>query len=358
MAKLTLEVRETLHGHTYINTDAPGLDFLSAKGHQLAEVNRDRELVAGSITLLPGEQTVAFYGNRHFGFNANVFVDVSYDGVELGRVIFKVRPLPTYVIGGITDQFGQPVAGVTVSIPEINRTTETNADGGYAFGFQETADKVIPGGRYRMEINVNGKAPGFGTQTKSINLQQGRKNEVGVTRLQELNRNVTYQQIQGGQNVILAEGELEIDLTNAQLQFENGRRTGNIHTQFLSYEQFTTSVAPGALPLWLFAIQPRGTVVEGPLVATFTMPKLSNSYDYIPPGTDYVVLLGYNPESEIIEPVGVGRIENYQVISEGNVNYQSLDYFGYAIVDLALQPSLKAVAEGTKSMQQLKAELR
>jgi hypothetical protein len=142
--KLDIKIYETLHGKTYLNLDAAGLDFLNAKGYQLQDVHRDRELITGGISVLPGGKIVAFYPSRQFGFNANLYVDVKYNDEELTHFTFKIRRLPTFVIGGIADQFGQPLGGITVTLPELNRTTVTNNDGGFAFGFQEQPGNEIP----------------------------------------------------------------------------------------------------------------------------------------------------------------------------------------------------------------------
>ncbi len=358
LQKLQLEVRETLNGYTYVNQDAPGQDFLSAKGASLQEVHRTREAVNGTLDLLPGDKTVAFYAGRQFGFGANIFVDVIYDGEEVGRGQFNIRPLPTFVQGAVTDQFGQPVAGIRVSIPELQRSTHTNGDGGYAFGYQEAASDVIPAGNYRLEINPDQQQASFGSQVLNISLQQGRMNNLGLTRLQELNPQVNYQQVSGGRLVSLAENELQLDLSNASLLFSDQRRSGPLHSQFLTFDQLTAHVMPGAVPMWIFAQQPRGVEVSGNVEISIRMPKLRNSYSYIPEDMRYVVLLGFNPQSEVIEPVGVGEIENYIVKSAVPPAYQNLDYIGYAMVDIKYQESLQAVAEGTKSLLQLKAELR
>jgi hypothetical protein len=38
------------------------------------------------------------------------------------------------------------------------------------------------------------------------------------------------------------------------------------------------------------------------------VPKINDSYAYMPEdAVPYVVLLGYNPAFEVIEPIGVGR---------------------------------------------------
>ena len=115
---------------------------------------------------------------------------------------------------------------------------------------------------------------------------------------------------------------------------------------------------PGLQPLWAYATQPRGIEVEGQVSLRIAMPKLRDSYDYIPPGTERVVLLGYSPERKVLAPIGVGRIENYNVLSEGTVVLERLDYIAYAIVPPQHQPLFAAVAAGSKSLNQLIAELQ
>ncbi|WP_415894907.1 hypothetical protein ACMXYQ_12410 [Neptuniibacter sp. PT34_22] len=356
--KLQVEIRETLHGQTYINSDEPGVNFLEAKGYQLQEVHRDRELLDGTLTLLPGNKAIAFYPDRQFGFDAQIYVDLIYDNVELARTEFKVRPLPTFIQGTVVDLFGQPVAGISVSIPELDRVQTTNNDGGFAFGYQERADQVIPAGKYQLKININGSNNRFGSQEISLLVQEGRNNNAGVIRLQELNTDQPYQYVSGGQVLDLAAGELKLDLTNADLSFTDDKRSGYLHSQFLSFEQFTARVQQGAVPLWLFAQQPRGVVVEGTIDVDIAVPALREDYSYIPDQTEYVVLVGYNPDQEVIEPVGIGLLENNRVKSVTPVAYQVLDFIGYAVVDPKHQESLQAVAEGQMSLLQLKAILQ
>ncbi|HAU14799.1 MAG TPA: hypothetical protein DCS92_13870, partial [Gammaproteobacteria bacterium] len=59
----------------------------------------------------------------------NVFITVTYDGNEMERAQFKVRDLPTFITGGVQDQLGQPLAGITVKLKELNRSTKTDRDG-------------------------------------------------------------------------------------------------------------------------------------------------------------------------------------------------------------------------------------
>lgn len=362
LTKLNISVKETLHGKTWLNKDAPGLDFINARGSQLIDVNRNFELVPGKLSLLPGSQIAAFYPERHFGFNADIQIQVIYDGNEIAAGRFKIRPLPTFVIGSVMDQFGQILSGITITLPELNLRTVTNGDGGFSFGFQKN-ESNIPGGRYRLELNTpdendSGYNPLFGTQIQTINLQTGRKNDLPPTRLQALNKDIAWQQIQSGQQAILAGGDLQLDLSNALILFSNSRTDGEIHTQFASYNQILAQKTPGLEPLWLYANQPRGIAVEGKIDVRIVMPMFDGSYDYIPPGTDYVVLLGYQPDREVIEAVGIGQVNQHIVTSTEALSYTSLDYIGYTMVLPQQQTLLKDVAEGRKTLQQLMAELQ
>ncbi len=358
-AKLQVRIYETLHGKTYLNRDPSGSDFIDAAGYQLEEVNRDREQISGNISVLPDGKLVAFYPARQFGYNAELYVDVIYDGAELGHFNFRVRKLPTLVIGGIADQFGQPLGGVTVSLPELGRTTTTNNDGGFAFGFQEPAGNEIPGGRYKLHINPGLETPGYGNLVRTINLQEGFKNELTLLRLTELHPGVAFQLISSGQaDTSFAGDGLKMDLSNAKLFFNRGRSSGEIQYQFMPYDQLATQIYPGAAPQWMFVAQPRGVTVEGKVGIRMTVPKLDGDYTYIPETTRYVFIMGYNPERELIEPVGIGEMVNNQVTSIGKVELKNLDFIGYAWVHPELQPRFKAVVDGEITLQQLLGELQ
>lgn len=93
------------------------------------------------------------------------------------------------------------------------------------------------------------------------------------------------------------------------------------------------------------------------------MPMRNSSYDYTPPGFEYVVLLGYDSDREVIAPVGIGNIDrsnpqNYRVKSVKPIALTSLDYLGYAWIPPEYQPVLKDVAEGRKTLQQMMSEIQ
>jgi len=357
--KLTVAVRETLHGKTYVNLDPKGTDFLNAKGYQLQDVSRDRELVPGELRPLPGNHSFAFYPARHFGFAADVYVDVVYEGADIGRYRFQTRSLPTFVSGGVRDQFGRPLAGVEVEMPKLGLTTVTNADGSFGFGAQTRPGEEIPGGRHELEINPDFANKSYGSQRLTVILQKGRRNQLPLFQIPELSPDVPFQMVHATQSMLsLAGNDLVLDLSDARLLFGNGRSSGEIQVQFFPFEHLNVAMMPGLTPLWAYATQPRGIKVEGGISLRMSMPMLGGSYDYIPPDTERVVLLGYDPEREMLAPIGVGRIEDHQVVSEGAVPLTSLDYFAYATVLPEKQSVLAEFANGRIGLNQMISELQ
>ncbi|MGS2716806.1 hypothetical protein ACVBE9_01415 [Eionea flava] len=356
---LLFNVRETLHGKTYVNEDPLGLDFLEAKGYTLKNVNRDLVTVPGNTETVPGNTVVAFSASRMFGFGADIFVDITYDGTELSRTTFKVRELPTFINGAVSDQFGQPLSGIRVDIPELGRSATTNGDGGFAFGYQESGREVIPGGTYDLLVNSDLLNPLFGSLKTSITVQRNRANKLPRYLLQELNKNTPFQQLSSGRSNNLASGDLILDLAEATADFGQGRSSGNIHTQFLPFEHIKIPIWPNAIPHWLFSVQPKGISLEGNAGVSIKIPALRGNYDYINDEFyQYVVLLGYNEQNNVVEPVGVGRMENNRVISTGVLHLKSLDYLGYAQVTPDLAQVMEQYANNEISIQELKARLQ
>src|SRR5690606_35286996 len=248
--------------------------------------------------------------------------------------------------------------GVTVSLPELGRTTTTNNDGGFAFGFQEPAGNEIAGGRYKLHINPGLETSGYGNLVRTINLQAGSKNELTLMRLAELHPGVVFQLINSGQaETSFASDGLKMDLSDAKLFFNRGRSSGEIQYQFMPYDQLGTHVLPGTAPQWMFVAQPRGVAVEGKVGIRMTVPKLDGDYTYIPDSIRYVLIMGYNPERELIEPVCSGEMANNQFTSIGKVELKSLDFIGYAWIHTVSQPRIKAAADGELSLQLLLGEL-
>jgi len=358
-ADLNIEVRETLLGKTYLIEDPLGEDFIRAQGYVLRDVSRSRELVGGSLSLLPDQAGVSFAPSRNFGFDADVFVDVTYKGEVLSRSQFKVRALPTLINGAIKDQFGQPLANVEVSLPTLGRTTNTNGDGGFAFGYQERGDQIIEGGSHSIIINEGFANPDLGVIASNVTVQKHRQNTLATFTLQELNQDIPFVNVQSGANNILLDGDIEIDLSEARVVFPNSRTSGPVHAQFLPLEHIGVQTTNYAIPHWLFGLQPKGLVVEGNSKIKLKVPALRGNFDYIDGDSyQYVVLLGYSAAGQVVEPIGVGRLANNYVESVGSLELSSLDYLGYALALPNITVQLEQYANGAISLPQLKAAIQ
>jgi hypothetical protein len=296
---------------------------------------------------------VAIYPERELAYDGEVYLDVSYDGAELSHMLFRTRALPTFINGSVIDQFSQPVEGVTVSLPALGRSTKTNRDGAFAFGYGDRYDEALPAGRYELVVNPDLKEIRFGTVRRWAAIEAGRQNRLDVTRLPLLNQEIPFVPIEGRSSVNLLGGDLILDLNDADLQFPDQRRRGDIHLQLTEYGQFAYPIGGDHLPHWLYAGQPAGIRVEGELRIDMATPQLNRSYDYLPPDGSYVLMMGFDPVSRHIVPVGVGRVESYRVTSAGASHYQSLDAIGYVLQGEAAQPHLQAYVDGEIDLQAL-----
>ncbi len=300
---------------------------------------------------------MAFYPEKDLAYNAEVSVDVTYDGEDLARIRYRTRPLPTFISGVVMDQLQQPVAGVQVRIEELNRSAQTNQDGAFNFGFGDSAAQNIPTGRYRLQLNPGQSVRGYGADTRSISVQDGVLNDVGQLQLAQLNTTLPYVPVKGGSQLSLLNGELKIDLSNAKLQFPDGRQDGDLHVQMLQFSELAYPVDPMAMPYWMYALQPAGVTVEGSLSVDIAALKLADSYDYLPENGAYVVLVGLDRAAGRVVPVGVGLIDNLRIRSQGAFAPGNLDLFGFALAGIEAQPALKAYADGQMNLRQLQAEL-
>ncbi len=194
-ALLQVQVVETVHGKIY-NTLEQGADITKLNDIRLVEVHRDRETVPGGMSHFPENTMAAFYSERDFAYGGIVYVTVLYDGEELSRSSFNIRPLPTFIQGFVSDQFMVPIAGIEVQIPDLGRLAVTDQDGNYGFGFGEPADRDIPRGQYVAVVNPGLKNRAFGSVSLWINVEEGRLNSVGTTKIPILNPEEPFRRIQ------------------------------------------------------------------------------------------------------------------------------------------------------------------
>ena len=357
--QLQIAMRETVHGETYDLSAQQGSNpTLDGNTARIVRVDHDQQVVNGGVSVFPGNRTVAFYAQRDFAYGATVFVDVIYANESLGRLSYQVRPLPTLAQGFVADSLMQPVPGIEVSLPDLGRTAITDSQGNYSFGFGDSADNALPGGRQRLVINPGIKDRGFGTVELWANLEQGRLTQLELAVLPILNAAEPFRRVSGGQaQAVLAAGELTLGLGGAGLLFPDGARSGDVHVQMLPRHLVPFSAAPSVAPHWLFAVQPAGIKVTGGLSATLAMPALYGSHDYIPENGTRVLMVGFDTATKQLVPIGIGRIENGQVIAIGTLQTSSLDYIGYALKDADAQAVIARHETGQISFQQMVAEL-
>ncbi|WP_350447306.1 hypothetical protein ABS648_29670 [Pseudomonas solani] len=357
LAKLELDVHQTAHGMSYVDLDGLGTSALKAQGYQLVRVDFDHQNVVGALSELPGSQVIAFYPEKDLAYDAEVSVEVRYDGQELERLRYRTRTLPTFISGVVLDQLQEPVANIEVRLEELNRSVRTNRDGAFNFGFGDTAEQTIPGGQYRLLLNPGSGNRGYGADSRAVTVQGGQRNDFGQMQLAQLNTTLPYVPVKGGSQLSLLEGELKLDLSGARLQFPDGRQEGDLHVQMLQFSELPYPVEPLAMPYWMYALQPAGVSVQGSIGVDLAALRLGNTLDYLPPDGSYVVMVGLDRQAASIVPVGVGLIGNGRIRSQGVLAQDNLDLFGFALAGLEAQPALKAYANGELNLRQLQAEL-
>lgn len=352
--KLTIEVKETVHALNYDLESLKGKDITSYGQVQMKEVHKDNESVPGGISHLPNNMMSVFYPSQLFNYSAQIFVTVIYDGQELKRTTFKVRDLPTFISSGVLDQYGLPAAGIEVYIPAIGRTVKTDNSGMYQIGFGDKAEDIIPQGRYKVIVNPGMKNSSYGITESWINVKAGRLNRFGAITVPALSKRIPFRRINSGSSEeILVDGNLKLDLSDAALHFSNGKDYGDVHVQFTEWGQVPHGALKNTAPTWVYSVQPAGIEVEGKIGIDIAMPKFYDSYDYIPEDGFLLLMVGYDPRSKLVVPVGVAEVQNKRVISIGKVNMQSLNYFGYIFVLDEHQQLLQDYVDGKATLDSI-----
>jgi hypothetical protein len=232
---------------------------------------------------------------------------------------------------------------------------QTDANGTLMLGASAPASQRIATGLYQMLLNPGQVNPGYGTRDLKVQITQGKINQFTGLRLPELSPQVAYRYLQSGLAAnVLVGGDLEIDTRNANLNFTNGQADGQVHVQIADYSDGLYNVSTIELaPLWMFNLQPGPIKVNGQIGLKIRMPSLYGSHDYVPPTGTRVLLMGLDDASGLIEPIGVGRIDGLQVISEGSLQPGRLDYLGYQFIADA-QTLAESYANGEIGLDALK----
>ena len=358
-ALLTVEVTETAHGYTYEDTDEPGTDSLHARGYELCEVHRDHQAVDGVLSILDGGTAATFYPRQDLAFGAQVFINVSYDGSGVSRTTYHTRALPTFVEGGVLDQFGRPVQGVEVSISELGLSVSTNENGMFSFGYGMGPEDIIPSGRYTLRINQGLKAAGYGSYTQVIGVERNRRTYVGQVSLPRLNMEIPFCHVGSGVGeAVINGGEVKLGLAGVGLLFPDSRNQGAIHVQFSLITALPYRFMESCAPLWTYSVQPSGIQISGSMQVDFALPACQGGHAYAPLEGEYVVLIGVDPESFSLVPSGVGRMQGNRIVSRGPTRFRVLDEIGYARVLPDQLEDLEAYADGELSFEDLMVKLQ
>ena len=357
-ALLSVNVRETVHGLVYEQRGRNANPSAFKAPPRLIEVNKDQEAVPGGLSVLADQKTIVFYAEQDFGYSGTVFVDISYDGTELARFSFQVRPLPTFVRGIVVDALRQKMPGVTISLPELKRSTVSDRNGAFSFGFGDSAQQAIPGGLYQLVINPDLRDPHYGSVNKKVRIEEGRLNNLPSLIVPLLNPNLAFQRIGSGQSqAILAGGDLVLDLSQVQLNFTVGPQAGldrgDVHIQFSQINELNFSSHPAASTPWVYAVQPPGIELSGSPGISMQLPLLYGNRVYAPPDGTLVALVGFDAENELLIPVGVGEISNNRVVSVGSLNLSRLDYLGYSFIGGESQTVLADYRDGKLGYSEL-----
>ncbi|MDA8138127.1 MAG: hypothetical protein M0036_05670 [Desulfobacteraceae bacterium] len=116
---------------------------------------------------------------------------------------------------------------------------------------------------------------------------------------------------------------------------------------------------PTAAPYWVFALQPGGIGVSGGVGVRMAVPLRDESYSYLLGKGLYVVMVGLDPNSLTLMPVGVGKLDmqTKTLTSVAPLAMQRLDYIGFASVPAEAQAVIEQFVKGEISLRQLTAEL-
>jgi hypothetical protein len=130
-----------------------------------------------------------------------------------------------------------------------------------------------------------------------------------------------------------------------------------VHVQFIQSQDVNYGGHPAARSPWLYAIQPQGVQVTGNIQLRIKIPPLYGSTNYAPPNDTPVLIIGLDANSQILMPAGTGTIQNGYVVSDDNLQLNSLDYLSYSLMDAVGMDILKQYRAGDLNFIQFQAAL-
>jgi hypothetical protein len=356
-AKLALRVMETVHGHTYASP------VLGASGPeqgklQVREVNRDRELRRGSLLVGQTRTSALFEPQSELAYGAKIEVEAYYDEEPIGKVSFQVRPNPTLFAGTVLDHLGEPASNVEVMLAPLGRTTKTDLDGSFTFGFGEPFEKHIPGGSYRLLVNPGASDTRYGSAEQVTSFQEGRLNEVSAVRVPIVHPEIPYRQVDSGASNTLDNARFTLDLTNAELTFADGNHQGPMHVQPLMPGDGPYASAPLATPEWVYSFTPHDVRVRGQVRVDLPLLPRDGSFEYFDTYSDRVLFVALDLTKGLLAVVGAGRIDRAaQRVRSERLELGFLNMIGYRLVPPAHEAAVDKYLTGESSLRELTSTL-
>ncbi len=357
-SRVAIEVRESVHGLVY---EAPSVDTDLSNMSMVERVQVDREQspVSGKTQNLPGNRIYSFSPTNPWTYGADIDVSILVDGVQVLATNFEVREFPTLVHAFVLDRAFQPLASVDVSLPELEPAsrfvTTTDANGAFGYGWGWPADKALPAGRHRVVLNPGGANPRFASVERWLDVVGGENNGGQSFVLPEIPMGARFTSLSGGEQHVLENGRLVLDLTDATLQFSDASDTGLVAPHLIDAAEVGYPIADGNVLMFGIRLDPGQVAVEGELAINVALPRRGGAFEYLtalPHGEDrdpIGLLFSVDPESLALVPSGVVEFDSVAVravMPRPTDRVSRLDVLAIGLVPIFAMPTALSYLDG------------
>jgi hypothetical protein len=128
----------------------------------------------------------------------------------------------------------------------------------------------------------------------------------------------------------LAGGALTFNLSQASITSADGLDEVAARAELIASGAISQPGTGSAPADWVYAVYPSGIQVHGAVGVRIKLPSLHGSHDYVASYPRRVVLIGLDPQTLSLVPVGVGVIDpvTATLASAGALHLTRLDYIG------------------------------
>jgi len=194
-----------------------------------------------------------------------------------------------------------------------------------------------------------------------INPQEGRLTTLNGVFVPRLDTGEPYRLLSGGvPHVYLSGDDLDLDLSEASVLFPGGAASGGVLAQPLLYSEYPLPTGGSSYPIFSFVMQPPGIEVSGPVGVHVKLPSLQKTPNYVQQLPDFVLLVGVDPKTLTLTPIGVGHVDRDAgtLESVGLLLPERLDVIGVAIPAAGRIGLLSSYADGELTLEQLRSAVR